>query len=122
MISINKNFLFLLMVIISLAVVPSIQSSLSSKTISTASQLAYAQQQSPVIQNKQQHHPNIALFLVDNEPYRGLGTYGGGLGAQTPNTDKFAKEGIKFTRAYATNTYCSPTRASLMTGLMPSQN
>ena len=76
---------------------------------------AYAE--SPV-QNK---HPNIVLFLVDNEPNKALGTYGG-LGAETPNADKFAKEGIKFTRAYATNTYCSPTRASLMTGLMPSQH
>lgn len=65
--------------------------------------------------------PNIVLFLVDNEPSFALGTYGG-LGADTPNVDKFAEEGIKFTRAYATNTFCSPTRASLMTGLMPSQN
>ncbi len=65
--------------------------------------------------------PNIVLFLVDNEPAKALGTYGG-LGAETPNADKFASEGLKFTRAYATNTYCSPTRASLMTGLLPSQN
>lgn len=77
----------------------------------------FAYGQSPV----QNEHPNIVLVLVDNEPSKALGTYGG-LGAETPNTDKFADEGIKFTRAYATNTYCSPTRASLMTALMPSQN
>src|ERR671931_204277 len=89
--------------------------------LSFSSNNAYAQQL-PVVQNKQQQqHPNIVLFLVDNEPDKALGTYGG-LGVQTPNADKFAKEGIKFTRAYATNTYCSPTRASLMTGLIPSQH
>jgi hypothetical protein len=59
-------------------------------------------QQPPLVQNEQkQQHPNIVLFLVDNKPYKALGTYGGGLGALTPNTDKFAQEGIKFTRAYA---------------------
>lgn len=50
---------------------------------------AYAQSS---VQNK---HPNIVLFLVDNEPDKALGTYGSGLGAETPNADKFAKEGIK---------------------------
>ena len=76
--------------------------------LSFPSSNAYAQR-SLAVQNKQQQHPNIVLFLVDNEPNKALGTYDG-LGAQTPNADKFAKEGIKFTRAYATNTYCSPTR------------
>lgn len=84
-----------------------------SRTLSSSK--AYAE---PAVLKK---HPNIVLFLVDNEPNIALGTYGGGLGVQTPNVDQFAKEGIKFTRAFATNGYCSPTRASLYTGLMPSQ-
>jgi hypothetical protein len=114
-------------VVICLVVIVALTLFLSSLTkseilLSFSSSNAYAQQSSIVLQNKQkQQHPNIVLFLVDNEPNKALGTYGG-LGAQTPNADKFAKEGIKFTRAYATNTYCSPTRASLMTGLMPSQH
>lgn len=79
----NLHFLFLLIITISIAVVPAISLSSSSKTTtSTISQLAYAQQQqSPVVQNKQQH-PNIILFLVDNEPNKALGTYGSGLGDQ----------------------------------------
>ena len=38
---------------------------------------------------------------------------------QTPHLDRLAREGVRFTRAYTPNNICSPTRASLMTGLMP---
>ena len=65
--------------------------------------------------------PNILFILSDNQAARLLGTYGN-PDIQTPNIDKLADEGIKFTNAYANNGMCSPTRATLLTGLMPSQH
>jgi arylsulfatase A len=58
--------------------------------------------------------PNIVLVLVDNLGYGDFG-FAGNMDVRTPNIDKFAREGIQFTRFYA-NPMCSPTRASLMTG------
>ena len=65
--------------------------------------------------------PNILFILTDNQSASLLGTYGN-PDIETPHIDKLAREGIKFTRAYAVNGMCSPTRATLMTGLMPSQH
>ena len=65
--------------------------------------------------------PNILFILTDNQAASLLGTYGN-PDIRTPHIDQLAREGIKFTRAYAVNGMCSPTRATLMTGLMPSQH
>ena len=65
--------------------------------------------------------PNIVLILTDNHGAWSLGCYGN-KDIQTPHLDKFAAEGTLFTRCYANNAVCSPTRASLLTGLQPCQH
>ena len=68
-----------------------------------------------------EQRPNILFILTDNQAATLLGAYGN-PDIRTPNIDRLAEEGITFTRAYAVNGMCSPTRATLMTGLMPSQH
>ena len=62
--------------------------------------------------------PNIVLIMADDMGYSDIGCYGGEI--NTPNIDKLAKEGVRFTRFY-NNAWCSPSRASLITGLYPQQ-
>ena len=62
--------------------------------------------------------PNIVFFLVDDMGWTDLGCYGSSF-YDTPNIDRFASTGVKFTNAYATCHVCSPTRASIMTGKYP---
>ena len=64
--------------------------------------------------------PNIILILSDNQSNSLLGTYGN-TEIKTPNIDRLASEGLRFNSAFAVNGVCSPTRAALLTGLMPSQ-
>ena len=65
--------------------------------------------------------PNVVFILTDNQGAWTLGCYGN-KDIRTPNIDRLAAEGIRFTRAMACNPVCSPTRASYLTGLMPSQH
>ena len=58
--------------------------------------------------------PNIVLILADDLGWSDLGCYGADL-HETPNLDRLAGEGVRFTDAYAMPV-CSPTRATLMTG------
>ncbi len=60
--------------------------------------------------------PNILLILADDLGYGDLGCYGQQRIA-TPNLDRLAAEGIRFTQAYAGSTVCAPSRCVLMTGL-----
>jgi arylsulfatase A len=60
--------------------------------------------------------PNVVFILVDDMGYGDLGCYGQKL-IETPNIDKLAASGIKFTQFYAGTSVCAPSRASLMTGL-----
>ena len=62
---------------------------------------------------------NIILFIVDNMCPWPLGCYGN-PDAYTPNLDRMAAQGIQFNNFYCANALCSPARASLLTGLMPS--
>jgi len=62
--------------------------------------------------------PNIVLILADDMGYSDIGCYGGEI--DTPNLNKLAKNGIRFTQFYNT-ARCSPSRASLLTGLHPHQ-
>ncbi len=59
---------------------------------------------------------NVVYIMADDLGYGELGCYGQKL-IPTPNIDRLAAEGTKFTRFYAASTVCAPTRASLMTGL-----
>jgi arylsulfatase A-like enzyme len=65
-----------------------------------------------------QSPPNIILILADDMGYSDLGCYGGEI--NTPNIDKLANEGIRFTQFYNA-ARCCPTRASLISGLYPHQ-
>ncbi|MGB7347476.1 MAG: PVC-type heme-binding CxxCH protein [Pirellulaceae bacterium] len=65
--------------------------------------------------------PNVVLIMTDNHGAWTLGCYGNNE-IRTPNIDQLAAEGTLFTRAFASNPVCSPTRATCLTGLMPSQH
>jgi arylsulfatase A-like enzyme len=65
--------------------------------------------------------PNIIFILADDLGYGALGSYGNPFN-ETPNLDRLASEGIRFTEAYASSTVCSPTRAALMTGQHPARS
>ncbi len=60
--------------------------------------------------------PNIIYILLDDAGYGDFGCYGQKT-LQTPNVDRLASEGMKFTRHYAGSTVCAPSRCVLMTGL-----
>ena len=62
--------------------------------------------------------PNIVLILADDLGYGDVGAYGGEV-LDTPNMDRIAVEGIRFTQAYASASVCSPSRAGLLTGRYP---
>ncbi|HUW18840.1 MAG TPA: sulfatase-like hydrolase/transferase [Sedimentisphaerales bacterium] len=60
--------------------------------------------------------PNIIFILADDLGYGDLGCYGQKQ-VETPNIDRMAGEGMRFTQHYAGSTVCAPSRCSLMTGL-----
>ena len=62
--------------------------------------------------------PNILFILADDAGIGDFSTYGCRYGT-TPNIDRLAAEGMKFTRAYSGNAVCAPSRCVLMTGLDP---
>lgn len=64
---------------------------------------------------------NLVLILTDNHSPWTLGCYGN-TEIRTPNIDRLASQGTLFERCYSSNAVCSPTRATLLTGLIPSQH
>lgn len=62
--------------------------------------------------------PNFLFILIDDLGWMDLSCYGSSF-YETPNLDKLASEGIRFTNAYASCPVCSPTRASILTGKYP---
>ena len=70
--------------------------------------------------SKQMVPPNFVFILADDLGYSQVGCFGTSY-YQTPNIDRLAKKGIKFTNAYAACAVCSPTRASIMTGKYPAR-
>lgn len=65
-------------------------------------------------------HPNFVIVLVDDLGWADLGCYGSRF-HETPRLDRMAREGMRFTDAYAACAVCSPTRAALQTGLYPAR-
>ena len=65
--------------------------------------------------------PNVVFIMTDNQGAWTLGCYGN-PDIRTPHIDRLAAEGIRFDRALSSNPVCSPTRATFLTGLMPSQH
>lgn len=64
--------------------------------------------------------PNIVFILADDLGWTELGSYGNTFN-ETPNIDRLAREGVRFTQAYAAAPVCSPYRAALLTGQYPAR-
>lgn len=64
--------------------------------------------------------PNIVFILIDDLGWRDLACYGSSF-YETPNLDRLAAEGMRFTDAYAAAPVCSPTRASILSGKYPAR-
>lgn len=69
----------------------------------------------------QTRRPNIVFILADDLGYADLGIYGN-TEIRTPNIDKLAREGVRFTNFYVTWPACTPSRGSILTGRYPQRN
>lgn len=65
---------------------------------------------------QQRSKPNIVVILSDDHGYADVSCYEHPPEISTPNIDRIAKRGVRFTQGYATAYVCAPTRAALMTG------
>lgn len=68
----------------------------------------------------QVRRPNLVFILADDLGWRDTSLYGSTF-YETPNIERLARRGMMFTQAYAANPLCSPTRASILTGLWPAR-
>ena len=66
----------------------------------------------------QQRRPNFVIIFCDDLGYGDIGCFGA-KAIKTPNIDKMADEGMKFTKFYVASPVCSPSRAALLTGCYP---
>ncbi|MGY8768273.1 MAG: sulfatase [Pirellulales bacterium] len=65
--------------------------------------------------------PNFVFFLVDDLGYMDIGANNPNTFYETPNIDRLANSGMRFTNGYAANPVCSPTRLSIMSGKYPTR-
>lgn len=65
--------------------------------------------------------PNFLFIMTDQQRFDSLGCYGNKI-AHTPNIDKLAASGIRFAKCYASQAVCSPSRASIISGLFPTSH
>lgn len=65
--------------------------------------------------------PNVIIIYLDDLGYGDVGAYGA-TSLKTPNFDRLANEGLRFTNAYATSATCTPSRYALLTGIYPWRN
>ncbi len=72
----------------------------------------------PLLLAAAERPPNILFVLADDHTSQAWGCYGGRLAGlnPTPNIDRLASEGARLTNAFCTNSICSPSRASILTG------
>lgn len=68
-----------------------------------------------------QRRPNILLIVSDDHAYQAISSYSNRL-MNTPSIDRIAKEGVRFDRAYVTNSICGPSRAVILTGKYSHKN
>jgi PhzF family phenazine biosynthesis protein len=71
-----------------------------------------------VLDHRPERPPNVVLIFADDVGYGDLGTYGHPT-IRTPNLDRMAAEGQKWTNFYSASSVCSPSRAALLTGRLP---
>src|SRR5262249_16673238 len=71
-------------------------------------------------QEKDKRPPNFVFIFADDQGYGDVGCYGA-KGFETPNLDKMAKEGIRFTDFYVAQAVCSASRTALLTGCYPNR-
>ncbi len=64
--------------------------------------------------------PNVVIVFTDDQGYQDVGCFGS-PDIETPNLDRMAKEGIRFTNFYAAQAVCSASRAALITGCYPNR-
>lgn len=93
---------------------------LSSLLFAVVSLLGCGSPEDP-ISTPEDRPPNIIFILADDLGYGDLGAYGQ-RAIHTPNIDRLATEGIRFTDFYAGSTVCAPSRAVLMTGIQIGRN
>lgn len=65
--------------------------------------------------------PNIVIIYMDDLGYGDVSAYGS-IDLNTPNIDKLANEGVRFTNGYTTSATCTPSRYSILTGVYPWRN
>jgi arylsulfatase A-like enzyme len=68
-----------------------------------------------------QQRPNILFIMSDDHAAQAISAYGSRIN-QTPNIDRLAKEGVKATNCFCTNSICTPSRASILTGQYSHKN
>ena len=68
-----------------------------------------------------QKKPNIVIIVSDDHAYQTISAYGSKL-METPNIDRIANEGVRFDKAYVTNSICGPSRAVILTGKYSHKN
>lgn len=76
---------------------------------------------SPTPQSPQAARPNLVIFLADDLGYKDTGPYAN-RDVRTPNLDKLAAQSLAFDQAFVASPACAPSRAALLTGLMPARN
>lgn len=74
-----------------------------------------------IFMNDNKDSPNIVVILTDDQGAWAMGC-AGNTEVQTPNLDRLAESGVRFENFFCTSPVCSPSRASLLTGKMPSQH
>ncbi|MBI1896499.1 MAG: sulfatase [Acidobacteria bacterium] len=74
----------------------------------------------PAAAAPQERPDNVLFILIDDMGVKDLGCYGNAV-FETPNIDRLAREGMRFTNAYAACCVCSPSRASILTGKYPAR-
>jgi arylsulfatase A-like enzyme len=76
---------------------------------------------SPVVRAAEIGRPNVVLIIGDDHAWTDYG-FMGSAEARTPHIDRLAAEGLTYTRGYVTTALCSPSLATLLTGLHPHQH